>query len=113
MDWLASMILTLKAHRFARDEVRKEGYLFSAVAQRLIAHPEDADNVETMSTIAKRWSMTMQMMREILVGEAPELSPDDATPFDYYTAVDPRLVYPEEREEVFKVMGIEENKTHF
>ncbi|KAK1524833.1 hypothetical protein CPAR01_13781 [Colletotrichum paranaense] len=55
-----------------KPEVCQEGYLFSAVAQWLIAHPEDFADVDTMSSIAKRWNTTMAMTRDILVGKPPE-----------------------------------------
>ncbi|UQC76981.1 uncharacterized protein CLUP02_02447 [Colletotrichum lupini] len=58
-----------------KPEVCQEGYLFSAVAQWLIAHPKDFADVDTMSSIAKRWNPTMEMTRDILVGRAPELDP--------------------------------------
>ncbi|KAK1503144.1 uncharacterized protein CCOS01_17083 [Colletotrichum costaricense] len=94
-----------------KPEVCQEGYLFSAVAQWLIAHPEDFEDVDTMSSIAKRWNPTMKMTRDILVGRAPELDPEDATKFDYFTAIDPRLINNEERAELLKTLGIDETTT--
>ncbi|KAI3541940.1 hypothetical protein CABS02_10620 [Colletotrichum abscissum] len=58
-----------------KPEVCQEGYLFSAVAQWLIAHPEDFADVDTMSSIAKRWNTTMAMTRDILVGKPPGPDP--------------------------------------
>ncbi|KAK2062785.1 hypothetical protein LY76DRAFT_602328 [Colletotrichum caudatum] len=55
---------------FLMEEVRKEGYLFSAVAQWLIAHPEDAGSVANMSAIAKRWNSTMVMTKETILSRS-------------------------------------------
>ncbi|KAF4810955.1 hypothetical protein CGCSCA5_v010242 [Colletotrichum siamense] len=74
-------------------------------------HPEEAEEVETMSSIAIRWNVTMPMTRNIITGQAEPLPAEESTPFDYFTAVDTHLLDPDEREELFKVMGIEEVAT--
>ncbi|KAK1990198.1 hypothetical protein LX36DRAFT_705390 [Colletotrichum falcatum] len=93
-------------NHFSREEVQKEGYLFSAVAQWLIAHPEDANAVANMSDIAKRWNSTMAMTKDIVTGRAPELSTDEWTKFNCFTAVDPRLENTDERAALFEMLGI-------
>ncbi|KAF4884150.1 hypothetical protein CGCF415_v015673 [Colletotrichum fructicola] len=71
-------------------------------------HPEDAEEVDTMSSIAIRWNATMPMTRDIITGQAEPLPAEESTPFEYFTAVDPRLSDPDEREELIRVMDIEE-----
>ncbi|KXH44877.1 hypothetical protein CNYM01_08098 [Colletotrichum nymphaeae SA-01] len=60
-----------------KPEVCQEGYLFWAVAQWLIAQPEDFADVDTMSSIAKRWNTTMAMTRDILVAQPAEEVDED------------------------------------
>ncbi|KAK1640017.1 hypothetical protein BDP81DRAFT_157112 [Colletotrichum phormii] len=58
-----------------KAEVTLEGYLFSAVAQWLIAHPEDLADVDTMSSIAKRWNPSMAMTRDNFGGPRSQAWP--------------------------------------
>ncbi|KAK7446918.1 hypothetical protein Landi51_07334 [Colletotrichum acutatum] len=88
------------------DEVREEGILLSAVAQWLMAHPEDAGDAVPMIEIAKRWNNSMPMTRDIIVGAARELGGQNYIKFDWFTAMDPSLGDPEERAKLFKVLGI-------
>lgn len=88
------------------DEVREEGILLSAVAQWLMAHPEDAGDAVPMIEIAKRWNKSMPMTRDIMVGAARELGHQDYVKFNWFAAMDPSLGDPEERAELFKVLGI-------
>lgn len=72
-----------------------------------MAHPEDAEDAVPMIEIVKRGNNSMPMMRDIIVGAAPDLGDQNYIKFDWFTAMDPRLGDPKERVKIFKVLGIQ------